>query len=258
MPSIIKATQGRVQDNAPEEVEKIDVDFPYFRVVMIIVSFALGLLDMMFLYRAVHNLTGLGNGASMFAAFAIAEVANFTAFMMGVQNGENSSKRAINKNTGGLFAAWVVLGIGYATIRVLNFIKLTSSPDFSLEGELLQFFILGISYIGTGTTIWSSARRIFDRKANNYRKAKKEFEFAKQNLDNAFATLQSNYSAIINYDINYKNLDTMKNNIEKNIELSERATMNDLGGKVLKSNPGANPALVKQVIDDILEERKEK
>jgi hypothetical protein len=50
----------------------------------------------------------------------------------------------------------------------------------------------------------------------------------------------------------------MKNNIEKNIELSERATMNDLGGKVLKSNPEANPALVKQVIDDILEERKEK
>ena len=241
------------------EVERIDIDFPYFRVVMIIASFALGLLDMMFLYRAIHNLTGLGNGASMFAAFAIAEVANFTAFMMGAQNGENMSKHAINKKSAGLFAAWVILGIGYVAIRVLNFIKLTSTPDFDINGELLQFFILGISYIGTGTTIWSSSRRIFDKKAHDYRKAKKNFELARENLNNAFATLQSSYGNIINYNVNYKNLDTLKKNIEENIELSEKATMNDLGGKVLKTHQrDVNPVLVRQVIDKVLKKRKEK
>ena len=237
--------------------EKTNTDFPYLRVVMIIASFALGLLDMMFLYRAIHNLTGLGNGASMFAAFAIAEVANFTAFMMGAQNGENSSRHAINRKTSGLFAAWVILGIGYATIRVLNFINLINTPEFNLNGELLQFFILGISYIGTGTTIWSSARVIFDKKANNYRKTQKKFELARENLNHAFAELQSDYGNLINYSINYKNLDTLKKNIEDNIELSERATMSDLGGKVLKAHPSANPVLIRQVIEKVLARRKD-
>lgn len=241
-----------------EDFEKINPDFPYFRVVMIIVSFMLGLLDMMFLYRAIHNLTGLGNGASMFAAFAIAEVANFTAFMMGQQNGENMSKHAINKKSAGLFAAWVILGIGYATIRILNFISIINTPDFNLNGELLQFFILGISYIGTGTTIWSSSRHIFDKRAHDYRKAKKDFELARENLNNAFAELQSNYGSIINYNVNYKNLDTLKKNIEDNIKLSEKATMSDLGGKVLKAHQSeVNPVLIRQVIDKVLDERKD-
>lgn len=240
-----------------KEFEKIDPDFPYFRVVLIVVSFLLGLLDMTFLYQAIDNITGIGGAASMIAAFAIAELANFTAFMMGEENGRNMAKRAINKKVALLFAFWIFIGIVYAGIRVASFVSRMNDVDFNLYGEIFQFCILAISYIGTGTTIWSSARVIFDKRAHDYRKAKKDFELSKANLDSSFAKLQASYSSIIHYDANYKSLDVMRKNIEDNIELSEKATMESLGGKVLNAHPEANPLYIRQIIEKTLAERKE-
>ena len=242
-----------------ENEEYFDVDFPYFRVVAIIVSVALGLLDMMFLYQAIHAMTGLGNGASMFAAFAIAEVANFSAFMMGYTNGKHLSQHAVNRKSAGYFVFWIILGLVYTAIRVSNFITRMNNPELELNlfGEIFQFAILAISFIGTGSTIWSSARAVFDKRCADYRKTKKAFEMARENLTNAHADLQENYGNILNFDVNFKNLDLQKKKIEQSISRAEKATMSDIVGKVLSNNPGTNPATAREVMKDVLAQRKE-
>ena len=44
---------------------------------------------------------------------------------------------------------------------------------------------------------------------------------------------------------------------EQSISRAEKATMSDIVGKVLSNNPGTNPATAREVMKDVLAQRKE-
>ena len=132
-----------------------NTDFPTYRVVYIVVSFLLGLLDMELLYVAIHQLLSLDNGMSMVVALILATAANFMALTWGIGNGKRLEEKTINKRSLGEFVGWVAIGVIYTIIRVVNLTNKIGTDNFNLIGDIIQMAILAVSYIGTGTLIGS-------------------------------------------------------------------------------------------------------
>jgi hypothetical protein len=230
-----------------------DPDFPVHRVVFIVVSFLLGLLDMTLLYRAFHDLTQLNNGMSMIISFIIATIANFTALTWGWENGRHLAKRTINKRTVGEFIIWLAIGIMYAVIRAINIINKLGNPELNWMGETIQIVILAISYIGTGVLIQSSAREIWDAECVAFRKARKKFNRLHEDVADASADLHEDIGILKKYNMNYSALEHQKNKIEFAIRKSEKAVMADIVSMTCAKNPMISPVQANKVMEQVLD-----
>lgn len=228
-------------------------DFPVYRVVFIVVSFLLGLLDMTLLYKVVHQLMRLGNGPSMLVSFIVATIANFTALTWGWGNGKRLEKHSINKRSIGEFFAWFAIGCMYAAIRTVNIVQNFNTEGFNWTGEIIQIVILAISYIGTGVLIQSSAREIWDADCVSFRKAKRNFDSLHADIADAAADLQESIGILRKYDSNYKSLDDQKKEIEMAIHKSEEAVMADIVAVTVSNNPMISPIAANKVKEQVLE-----
>ena len=232
-----------------------DPDFPVYRVVFIVVSFLLGLLDMTLLYKAVQVLlTDIDYGMSMIISFAIATVANFTALTWGWENGKRLEKHIVNKHSAGSFILWLAIGIIYAVIRVINILKgIDNNPDFDWIGEAVQIVILAISYIGTGFLIQASARDIWDAECRAFRKTRKKFNAIHEDVADASADLHEDIGILKKYNLNYEALDHQKNKIEYAITHSEKAVMADIVSMTCAKNPMISPIQANKVMELVLD-----
>ena len=236
------------------EDHRKDPDFPAIRVVFIIASFLLGLLDMTLLYKAVHNLMQMNNGFSMVISFIIATIANFTALTWGWGNGKRLEKHALNKRSLGEFFAWFAIGVMYAVIRVTNIMTNIDNPDYNWVGEVIQIIILAISYIGTGVLIQASAREIWDADCRTFRKAKKKFDMLHEDVAEASADLHEGLGILKKYDSNYITLEDQRDEIEAAIHKTEEAVMSDIVAVTLKKYPMISPSATNKVKELVLEE----
>lgn len=231
-------------------------DFPIIRVVFIIASFSLAILDMMLLYRILPNIfTAIEEYQAMLIAFLLATVANFTALTWGWNNGRRLEKRAVNKRSLGEIFFWIAIGAAYAAIRVMDLLnKMEANPEYDVMGDIVQMVILAISYIGTGVLIQSSAREIWDADCVAFRKAKKKFDILHNDIADASADLHESIGILKKYDSNYATLDKQKAEIETAIHKSEEAVMSDIVAVTLKKYPMISPAAANQVKEQVLEE----
>lgn len=233
-----------------------NTDFPTYRVVYIVVSFLLGLLDMELLYVAIHQLTSLNNGMSMVVALILATAANFMALTWGMGNGKRLEEKSINKRSLGEFLGWVTIGLIYTTIRVVNLINKIGTDDFNLIGDIIQMAILAVSYIGTGTLIQASACEIFDADTSNFRRTKRKFEQAHEDIADADADLREAIGIMMKYDLNYKSLDKQRDKISNSIYKSEKAVMANLVGIMCSENQEISPSMANKVMEEVIEQNK--
>lgn len=234
-----------------------DPSIPVIRIIYIIASFLLGLLDMTLLYRAMHSLTGMANGMSMLVSFMVATAANFIALTWGWGNGRRMEEKSLNKKSIGEFFAWLAIGIMYAVIRVLNIVMHFNDEGFSWIGEVVQIAILAISYASTGILISSSAREIWDAESVSYRKAKRKFDAAHEELARNSAILNGSIGIMERYDLNYKSLDNQREKVSRAITKAEKATMADIVGKMVTKNPVISPAAANEVMTQVIKDNEE-
>lgn len=232
-------------------MKKKNYNFPVGGVIAIVVSFALAVLDMMFLYKAVQSVFSQTRLMSMVISLGIATVANYSALQWGADNGKNQN----NKFTYNSFM-WIFIGLFYAAIRTLNIVF--NYEELNIAGELFQIVILAIFYIGTGVTIRSSAKNICDADAMRYRKAKKEFEELHRMLAAAEKPIVKEMAALKDFKKHYDSLERQKGEIERGIEKTERATAAAITSLVLKNNPGIDSAATHRVMEESLEKAREK
>lgn len=235
---------------------KKNPDYPAMKLVYIIISFLLALLDMTLLYEKMVDLMNMTNAFAMLTAFIIATIANFIALTWGMENGKNLAKRAINKQTFPMFAAWALIGVAYATIRAVFIFKHLEDPGFvdDIAGEIIQIFILAISYVGTGTLIESSAREINDADCVYYRGIKKKFDKVSQDVTDDIADIKESIGILKKYGNNFSSLDRQKNKIKSAICRAEKGVMSDIAGKLCSEHPEISPDKVEQVEQQVLEE----
>ena len=247
-------------------------DFPVIRVVFIVASFLLAVLDMLFLYGALGRLTAgiLGSsdqaGIFMITAFVLATVANFTALMWGYENGKRMTRGALNKHSIGFFIGWCAIGLGYFAIRAIdlkNTIASTLGSGLGIEeanipGHIIVMGILAVSYIGTGTLIQSSAREIFDARLSALRKAKKKFERANEDLADSYADLKESIGILKNYDINYRTLDVQYRKCYMSMIRTENATMSVIVSNMLAKHNDMNPKLANDILKEVIDARDDK
>lgn len=235
-------------------------DFPVMKVLFIVFSFALAILDMIFLYRALAHILGDKESEHsvlyMGVAFLLATAANFIAFTWGQKNGENMAEKAINKHSIGFFAAWVAIGLGYTAIRIIDLIMSIKSGDGSdTYGNLITMGLLIVSYVGTGTLIQASAREICDAELSALRKAKKKFERANEDLADGYADIKESIGVLKSYDINYKTLDVQYRKCLTSMIRTENATMSVIVGRMLAKHGEVNPKLANDILKEVIEER---
>ncbi|MBO7720519.1 hypothetical protein J6S35_02705 [Candidatus Saccharibacteria bacterium] len=244
------------EDNTKKEViKKKRVEFPIGSLILTIASFLLAIFDMIMLQGPVNHLTHLGNGMSMIFSFVLATVANFTALLWGKENGENLSEHSINKHSRGFFITWVIIGLVYAMIRLLDLFFTPGAMD-NLLGNIIQIIPLTVSYVGTGTLISASAKRMFDSETAEARRAKKEFDYYHEKLSVEVAEIERAINMLQNYDRHYDSLKLQRNKTYLSISKTERSAMSDIVGRVISSND-IEPSLAYSVMEDVLKKREE-
>lgn len=237
--------------------EPRSLKYPVGELAIIVASFLLAILDMTFLYKALQNIIpGLERFMAMLVALILATVANFTALMWGRANGEHL-KKSLNKHSIGFFIGWLIIGFIYAGIRTYNIIKgVSTGRSIDIGGEIVQIIILAVSYIGTGTLIAQSEARIRDKIAVRARKEKKEFELLHAELAEKEAEIEKTISTLDSFDEIYQSLDNQYDKIKESIFRAEKASMEEVTGKIIEQNPGITPSHIYAVRDEFLESRK--
>ena len=226
-------------------------NYPVGSVVRIVISFLLAVLDMFFLYQAAGHVFGIKeNAITMALAFLIASIANYSAFQWGKDNGESQSKKM---NGGGVL--WILIGCLYAGIRVAN---IAMNKAGSVTSEICQIIILAVFYYFTGTTIRNSARKIFDADAVSFRRARKQFEIYHKALARMEKPIKKDLATLKNYNKHYEALKRQKDEIERGIEKTEKATASTIEGLVMKHNPNIDPTEAHKVVVDSLNEARTK
>lgn len=238
-----------------------EIDLPIHRIVFIVVSFALAILDMTLLQEKIQIVFSMSNIFAMVTAFIIATIANFFAFTWGWGNGKRLEKHAINPRSAVEFSLWVVVGFSYIAFRVLpslhpDWFNIGDDEVSDLRNEILQIVVLAISYIGSGLTIQDSAREIFDRDCVKARKARKVFTELREDLAADSADIRESISILNNYSKNYESLETQKKTTETAIKKGEISTMSDIAARVKAANPEISPAKCEEVMDRILEKER--
>lgn len=232
-------------------MKKQNYNFPIGHAIAIVISFLLAILDMIFLYRAVQSVFGQSRVMAMIISLGIASIANYSAFQWGALIGSRARKRFSFNSF-----LWIFIGFLYAAIRGIN---IYMHPDkLDIRSEIFQMVVLAIFYIGTGLTIRSSAAHIFDADAVRYRKARKEFEEVHRYLAKTEKSLTEDFAILKNYGNHYEALLNQKNEIERGIEKTEKATAAAITGLVLKNNPTINATQAHIVMEESLDDAKRK
>ena len=246
-------------------MSKKKTETPIVLWVLVVGSFLLAFMDMLFLGQALAELTrntnfALNTGAANIAAFALATVANLTALMWGVTNGRTLAKKTINKESRSWFISWVILGLVYAGIRVASMALAMNSGEGdavqNILGQIVIMAILAVSYIGSGTAIQWAARQIFDADVKEYQEAKKKFTEAHKKISHRKAALQEVINVLDDYDQNLVSLDRQYDKIKMAIMKSEKAVMAEIVGKTVTQNPEIDPVKAGEVMEEVLAERK--
>lgn len=239
-------------ENNQEKQRMVDVKFPVGRLVLIIISFLLGILDMTLLYPAVRSVFGMQNLMAMGFALMFATVANFMAYMWGYDAAKGKMKDSKLS-----FMAWCAIGVFYAVLRVIRIIdSVNTVENYNMTGDVLQIFVLAVLFISTGTLISSSAKEIGNVEACNARKLEKEFDEMHESLAAQSADIQQIISILENYDANYASLERQAKKVNGAIYRAEDSAMSDIVGYVLSKNKGVNPALAHKVKDEVMNRRK--
>jgi len=228
-------------------------DFPAGKLVLIIVSFLLGLLDMNLLSTAIQPLMGFNRGTAMMTAFLIATIANFMALTWGLEDGKNMSKKMCTKSSIVGFLMWMAIGFIYAGIRIANIA--IHKDDVIVSGEIVTMIFLAISYISTGFLIHNSMRDISWADAVALRKARSKFEEYHEVIAEDGARINEALGILARYQIHYESLDAQRNKIESAISKAERATMSTIVSRMLTINTDISPAAAQKVMDDVLKNR---
>ena len=238
-----------------------NIDLPIYRVVFIIVSFLLAILDMIMLQEKVQIVFGISNIFAMLVALIIATIANFMALTWGWGNGKRLERRALNRRSARDFSLWVLIGLSYAAFRIIPVLWPERFPgmesrDTSIVVEVMQIVILGISYIGSGLLIQDSAREIWDNDCVRARKARKRFQELRDDIAADSADIRESISILNNYGKNYKSLEAQKKKTENAIGKAEAATMADIVTKMKTIHPEISPSDCRKVMDEVLQSRK--
>ena len=245
-------------------MSKKKTEAPAILWVLVIGSFALAFMDMMFLGQALTELTkdtsfALNTGVANVAAFALATVANLTALMWGSTNGRTLAKKTVNKDSRSWFISWVILGLVYAGIRVASMMVAMNSGEGdstqNILGQILIMVILAVSYIGSGTAIQWASRQIFDADVKEYQEAKRKFTEAHRKISHRKAALKEVINVLDDYDQNFEALDKQYDKIKMAIVKSEKAVMAEVVGKTVTQNPTIDPVKAGEVMEEVLEER---
>lgn len=237
-----------------------EIDLPVHRVIFIIVSFMLAILDMILLQEKIQIVFRMSNVFAMATALIIATIANFMALTWGWGNGKRLEAHAINPRSLRDFGLWVLIGFAYAAFRILpslapEWFDIPPEEVAPLKSEILQIVVLAISYIGSGLTIQDSAREIWDRDCVKARKAKKRFYELREDLAADSADIRESISILNNYGKNYKSLELQKKKTESAINKAEVATMSDIVTRMKIVHPEISPSDCKRVMQEVLESR---
>lgn len=233
---------------------------PVLRIVFIIVSFMLAILDMILLQEKIGIVFRMNNVFAMATALIIATIANFMALTWGWGNGKRLEKKSLNKRSLRDFTLWAVIGCSYVAFRLLpslhpDWFDIEPEDITGLQEEIMQIVVLGISYVGSGLLIQDSAREIWDNDCVRARKAKKKFMELREDLAADSADIRESISILNNYEKNYKTLELQKKKTVSAINKAEIATMSDIETEMKKAHPEISPADCRRVRDEVLASR---
>lgn len=237
-----------MKDN--KNIKKKEITSDVGRWVIIIVCFLLAILDMIMLRDALGKvIQGLGSNAmKSLTAFVIATVANFNAFLWGMETGRNLRRRSVNKNSVLSFCIWVVIGIFYIIVKISSF-------DDNILNNLVELSLLMILYASTGLTISAEARVIFDRDVREYKRLQKQLELYSATLADEVSEIRKNLDILDGFEDNFKTLDDQYAKIKSTIKKSEESAMADIVGKMLAGHPEVTPSEAHKVMDEMLAKR---
>ena len=228
-------------------------DFPIGSLLLIIFSFLLGFLDMSFLSQSFVSF-GMDSFLARLASLLLATMANFMAFTWGKGNGERMEKKTLNKRSLLECFLWIVIGIVYIVMRILEMVKLDRGSGSFLDiygDKIVMTAVLAVSYISTGILIQQSARKICWADAVAVRKAKKKFEDSREDLAEDSSELSESIGILSRFDMHFKSLEIQRKKIENGIYKAEKATMSDIVSKMLTRNTEISPSAAREVMDDV-------
>jgi hypothetical protein len=246
-------------------MERKSLHFPTLQIVVIAVCFLLGVADMTLLRDSMNSLMHMDYMTASMLALILATVANFTALLWGLASGAKMEKKSVNQHSFITFLLWALIGVAYMAIRVAAICQKIDDSVFdptvvyemmNMVGDFIQMLILAILYVGTGVTIAENARVIFDGEVGAYRMAKRKFEAMHKDAAEASADLQESIGKLKNYEKNYSSLEDQYARLKKSIVRAEKASMADVVGKTITSNPEIDPTAASAVMEGILERRR--
>lgn len=230
-------------------------DIPVSKIIFILVSFLLALLDMTFLSEAftVINPEFFTEGTARLVALFIATMANFMALIWGIGNGKRMEKKTVNPRSAAEFLFWLIIGLGYVAIRIARIvIEYDRGEGVNTLGEVIMMSVLAVSYISTGILIHSSARELAWSDAVQLRRTKKKFEESREALAADAADINESIGILCRYKTHFNSLEIQRKKIENSIQKTEKATMSDLTTKVLTKNKNISPVAAREVMAKVI------
>lgn len=219
---------------------------------MVIVSFSLAVLDMLFLQGVLMDNIGFDPTSASVVALALATAANIAALLWGRQKGLRDSWKSF-------MFGWIFLGIAYAAIRSISFVnEIVLRGDWSFNTimeQLVPAIILTISYVGTGSMLEWAGAKIWDIDTVNYLDSKKAFKRAHSKIINNRAAILEMAKRLDEYQKNYDTLNHQYDIHMEKIRKNEHSTMSLVVAKTIADHPEISPTAANKVMDEVLEDR---
>lgn len=241
-----------------EKTKKIDLVRPYGCVLVMAIAFLFGFVDMLMLSKSIESLELFSPFLSAVFALMLAQSANIVALTMGKKNGETLEDHIVNDRNKHFFFCWLVIACIYIIVRGVGIHNELSSVGVAdaVKNGIITYAMLSISYTLSGLTIWENAARFWNYNSRKCQEAKKSYDKALVEYQNAIADLQEDIDALEGYNRHYENLDKIYNEIKKHIYSAEYSTMSDITGKAIESGADVNPIDAKNVFKDAISSRK--
>ena len=223
-----------------------------FKIFLLIISFALALLDMSMLKESVLEIIPVGNTMSSVLAFAIATVANCMALDWGLSQTSKEKKKGYNKI--GLIG-WISFGLVYIVLKCVG-ADWEEILEEQTEMRIFagEFIILAASYIFSGLSIQNSAKDIWADDAVACRKAESDYKELLHQLSKEDAKIDKKLSILENYESYYKATRKQYLRHRQAILGAERASCNEILGRTLQECD-VEPSVAKEILNEILERR---
>lgn len=218
---------------------------------VIIASFALAILDMLFMKGVFAIYFGDIGGALI--AFALATAANISALLWGKDVGEGKKGRSF-------MWTWIAMGVIYALIRTYGTYLAIMESGASLDNIMLQILyavILAFSYICTGALIKRESAKLWDKDVVEYLESKREFEEQNAALANNSAAIWNKVKTLEDFQENYNLLDRQYEENKENIRKVEHSVMGQIVMETI-AKYNIDPLDAEAVMKNVLSERDHK